>query len=165
MSLQSILPITLGLAVATCGIAPPGEPVPVAAEIIQEDAQNEFDHTHALWTTVLEKHVHGDRFDYAALQKDPKSLNDYIAVLQSVTTLFERANRKNPSGDSRIRSIAIVLAFSAASALHSMSPSTTKPAITRSRWLKAPFVSRLVPVSRTKALALSGVGRNEPVYG
>ena len=43
-----------------------------------------FDHSHAVWTEVLAEHVQGDRFDYAALKKDPAKLTAYIETLRAV---------------------------------------------------------------------------------
>lgn len=54
---------------------PTTRPVPV----------EEFDHEHAQWTAILKKHVHGDKFDYAAVQKDPAALNAYLSKLRGVT--------------------------------------------------------------------------------
>jgi hypothetical protein len=44
-----------------------------------------FDHSHAAWTKVLQAHVKADRFDYAALAKDPAGLKDYMKALRAVT--------------------------------------------------------------------------------
>jgi hypothetical protein len=43
------------------------------------------DHTHALLTRVLEKHVRGDRFDYAGLKAARGDLDLYFANLAAVT--------------------------------------------------------------------------------
>ncbi len=44
-----------------------------------------FDHTHARFTEVLKKHVKGDAFDYASLQKYPENLETYLVELSEVT--------------------------------------------------------------------------------
>lgn len=44
-----------------------------------------FDHAHAEWNAVLKEHVHGDRFDYAALKKDSATLDAYLTKLQGIT--------------------------------------------------------------------------------
>lgn len=44
-----------------------------------------FDHSHALFTNVLKKHVKGDGFDYAALHKDPDKLGAYLVDLSKVS--------------------------------------------------------------------------------
>ena len=44
-----------------------------------------FDHQHVGWSAVLKKHVKGDRFDYAALKKDPVALDKYLVKLGAVT--------------------------------------------------------------------------------
>jgi hypothetical protein len=46
---------------------------------------DDFDHTHALWTRVLEVHVRPDGFDYAGLKKDLRTLDAYLATLKGVT--------------------------------------------------------------------------------
>ena len=51
-----------------------------------QDAAAKFDHEHTQWTAILKKHVDGDRFDYAAIQKDPSALDAYIATLNAVTS-------------------------------------------------------------------------------
>ena len=62
------------------GWAAPGPADPPATRAVEED----FDHTHARWTAVLAQHVHGDRFDYAALRLDRTPLDDYIIQLRVV---------------------------------------------------------------------------------
>ena len=44
-----------------------------------------FDHSHALFTEVLEKHAKGNEFDYAALDKDPDKLGAYLVDLSEVS--------------------------------------------------------------------------------
>ncbi len=43
-----------------------------------------FDHGHALWNEVVATHVKGDRFDYAALEKDRAKLDAYLKQLAAV---------------------------------------------------------------------------------
>jgi hypothetical protein len=43
-----------------------------------------FDHDHALLGTVLSRHVHDGRVDYAALQRDRASLDRYVEQLAKV---------------------------------------------------------------------------------
>lgn len=45
----------------------------------------DFDHTHARWTAVLEERVVGDRFDYAGLREDRGPLDAYITDLRVVS--------------------------------------------------------------------------------
>jgi hypothetical protein len=56
-----------------------------------QPATARFDHTHALWTEVLAKHVAGDRFDYAALKKDRAVFDRYLAQLRAVTAVEHAA--------------------------------------------------------------------------
>jgi hypothetical protein len=65
-----------------CASTPP-DLTALALETAEDGAR--FDHTHALWTGVLAKHVRGDRFDYRALKDEPAALEQYLARLQSVT--------------------------------------------------------------------------------
>jgi len=44
-----------------------------------------LDHSHALFTDVLKKHVKAEGFDYAALNKDPDKLGAYLVNLSEVT--------------------------------------------------------------------------------
>jgi len=44
-----------------------------------------FDHSHALFTEVLKKHVNGDGFDYAELHEDPDKLGAYLVDLSKVS--------------------------------------------------------------------------------
>lgn len=44
-----------------------------------------FDHSHALFTDVLKKHVKGDGFDYAGLNKNPDKLGVYLVALSKVS--------------------------------------------------------------------------------
>ncbi len=44
-----------------------------------------FDHSHAALSAVLERHVEGDRVDYAALAKAPAALDAYLTSLGQVT--------------------------------------------------------------------------------
>jgi hypothetical protein len=46
---------------------------------------DDFDHTHARWTTVLERHVKDDRFDYLGLARERAELDLYLAELRRVT--------------------------------------------------------------------------------
>jgi hypothetical protein len=48
-------------------------------------AAAEFDHTHALLTGVLARHVKDARVDYAALQAQPAGLNRYLDQLAAVS--------------------------------------------------------------------------------
>lgn len=43
-----------------------------------------FDHSHATFTSVLEKHVKNEQVDYAALKKNPGDLNAYLDTLAAV---------------------------------------------------------------------------------
>jgi hypothetical protein len=47
--------------------------------------EDDFDHSHARWTAVLERHVSGDRFDYLALARERTALDGYLAELHRVT--------------------------------------------------------------------------------
>jgi len=48
-------------------------------------SQIAFDHTHALWTRVLEVHVRPGGFDYAGLKQDRRTLDVYLETLKTVT--------------------------------------------------------------------------------
>ena len=66
------------------------EATPPAAEIVEQEPieaseQATFDPTHAVWNEVLQTHVKGGGFDYAALKADRAKLDEYIAAIQSVT--------------------------------------------------------------------------------
>lgn len=50
-----------------------------------EDPAPGFDHSHAAWTAVLAEHVHGDRFDYAAVKEDHAGIDAYLLQLRAVT--------------------------------------------------------------------------------
>jgi len=43
-----------------------------------------FDHTHAAWTRILERHVQDDRFDYEALVLERGPLDEYLLSLRGV---------------------------------------------------------------------------------
>jgi len=43
-----------------------------------------FDHAHAAWSRVLERHVQGDRFDYKALGEASGPLDEYLLQLRGV---------------------------------------------------------------------------------
>src|SRR5262249_49890998 len=57
--------------------APQGPTAPLAAAPA-------FDQTHALWTRVLAARVHGDRVDYAAMQKERGERDAYVRSLEAV---------------------------------------------------------------------------------
>lgn len=44
----------------------------------------EFDHSHASFTKVLQKHVEGEAVDYAGLKQYPGALNNYLDALAAV---------------------------------------------------------------------------------
>ena len=44
-----------------------------------------FDHSHALWTKVLQEHMRADLFDYEALKLDSADHEAYLKKLQAVT--------------------------------------------------------------------------------
>ena len=50
-----------------------------------QDGEPKFDHSHALWTEVLQEHVHDDRFDYRALKKERGKLDRYLKSLHAVS--------------------------------------------------------------------------------
>jgi len=43
-----------------------------------------FDHSHALWTEVLDARVRRDGVEYAELKKEPAKLDEYLATLETV---------------------------------------------------------------------------------
>ena len=59
------------LANAVLALAPAAPPV-------------DFDASHAAWTEVLQAHLSEGRFDYAALKKDRRKLDAYLAQLEAV---------------------------------------------------------------------------------
>lgn len=70
--------LTLAATTAWLGAAAP-TPIPAAQE-------EEFDHSHAAWTAILEGAVDGDGLvDYAALRKAPEALDRYLAALAATT--------------------------------------------------------------------------------
>jgi len=78
----------LALAASALLLACRGEAAPAATASAARTAPPpaaDFDHEHARWTRVLERHVHGDRFDYAALKADPAELEAYLDELHAVT--------------------------------------------------------------------------------
>jgi len=75
--------MTLVAAVALACTAPETSARPAPSE--EPAVERSFDHEHARWTRILGRHVHGDRFDYAALAKDRGELDAYLAELSSVT--------------------------------------------------------------------------------
>lgn len=48
-------------------------------------ATSRLDREHSAWTALLDRHVVGDGFDYAALAAQPEPLYAYLATLQAVT--------------------------------------------------------------------------------
>ena len=75
--------LTLIVLSAAAGLTPVGS---TPSEAVQESVVVVgFDQTHAQWTEVLAEHVHGDRFDYAALKADRSGLDAYLAQLYSVS--------------------------------------------------------------------------------
>lgn len=84
MRFDALTPITLSLAVLLP--APAIEaPHALAGGAQGTAAESGFDHGHALWTEVLGEHVRGDRFDYAALQRDRAGLDAYLESIHAVT--------------------------------------------------------------------------------
>lgn len=73
-----------------CG-APAASPAPRAPLVTRptpggvEQEGLRFDHEHLVWTSILQRHVHGDGFDYAALKKNPGQLENYLESLHAVT--------------------------------------------------------------------------------
>lgn len=66
-------------------LALPAVPSPPPAPVTTATAPAAgLDPKHAVWTEVLAKHVKGDDFDYAALQKDRAKLDAYVASLEAV---------------------------------------------------------------------------------
>jgi len=56
--------------------------VPAAAQDVDQGMP--FDHTHAAWTRILERHREGDRFDYEALSLERGPLDEYLLTLRGV---------------------------------------------------------------------------------
>ena len=83
MSLSAFL-LTLGPLVASTPAPTTSTPPPAVAPGPLAPVAD-FDHEHLAWTKVLKANVRGDRFDYAAIQKDPSALDAYIATLNAVT--------------------------------------------------------------------------------
>lgn len=81
------LPVLLAVLLPPAACGPSAGPAPpaAAAPAAEPAVLGEFDHEHALWTKVLAAHVHGDRFDYAALKRDRADLDAYLARLHAVT--------------------------------------------------------------------------------
>ena len=63
----------------------PARPAPDAPAGAPKAPAGAFDHRHEAWTAILKAHVRGDRFDYAALQKDRAALDRYLRSLEAVT--------------------------------------------------------------------------------
>ncbi len=80
---------TLTLAACAIGSGASSDPTPARGASVAAPAADEtaaaFDHTHAAWTRVLAGTVRGDRFDYAALARDPAPLKRYLDALHAVT--------------------------------------------------------------------------------
>lgn len=54
-----------------------------------------FDHSHALWATVLEKHITNGLVNYRALKQNPDTLKKYLAELNGVEESdFKRWSRE-----------------------------------------------------------------------
>ena len=51
---------------------------------VDTGATTDFDHSHQIWTQLLEKHVRDGLVDYQSLARDPEPLNRYLARLQAV---------------------------------------------------------------------------------
>ncbi|MCP3920917.1 MAG: DUF547 domain-containing protein [bacterium] len=102
LTLQSVLP-TLFVLLLGCSRPLPAEEAPIGSptepaadaarpspgpadvqEPAAESAPPGFDHEHALFTEVLAQFVAGDSVDYAALKKDRKKLDRYVAALEAV---------------------------------------------------------------------------------
>ena len=64
-----------------CSATPP-DLTPLTLQ--EAETHERFDHTHALWSSVLSAHVRGGRFDYRALKAEPATLERYLARLQAV---------------------------------------------------------------------------------
>jgi hypothetical protein len=75
----ALLPFLLAIGVAA-------EPSPSIQLATTASARGRrIDAMHAPWSEVLQAHVQGDAFDYAALKKDRAKLDAYIAALEAVT--------------------------------------------------------------------------------
>jgi hypothetical protein len=62
------------------------KPAPSSAPAATARARAErIDAMHAPWSQVLQAHVQGDAFDYAALKKDRAKFDAYITALEAVT--------------------------------------------------------------------------------
>lgn len=55
-----------------------------AASYSVADPQQQVDHTHAAFTTILSKHVKSELVDYASLKRNPAPLNAYLDTLAAV---------------------------------------------------------------------------------
>lgn len=81
--------LVAGLLLGCSTDSTPADPAPRPPAAQPRPAQDApvraFDHTHAAWTSVLDAHVQGDRFDYAALARDRGPLDAYLAELATVT--------------------------------------------------------------------------------
>jgi hypothetical protein len=57
--------------------------------------QQQVDHTHAAFTTILAKHVKGELVDYASIKKNPDPLIAYLDTLAAVPeSAFNKWDRK-----------------------------------------------------------------------
>jgi hypothetical protein len=66
----------------------------VAAATEVGAACTDVDHAHTAWTAVLREHVRDGRVDYAALARDDRPLNAYLAALSGTcATDYERWTR------------------------------------------------------------------------
>jgi hypothetical protein len=74
----------VALALSGTGLlAQRGQP-PARAQEQAEPQGMPFDHVHAAWTRILERHVEGDRFDYEALSLERGPLDEYLLSLRGV---------------------------------------------------------------------------------
>ncbi len=72
------------------GGRPDGRLMRTLAALAPAAARAQFDHTHAVWTALLQKHVRvaangvSSRVDYAGFAADPARLKAYLASLSAV---------------------------------------------------------------------------------
>jgi uncharacterized protein DUF547 len=58
--------------------------------------EGKFDHSHKAWTSLVKKHLTGEKVDYAGLHKNGRSaLNEYLQTLESVGNAQYRGFTKN----------------------------------------------------------------------
>ncbi len=80
--LSALLLLTIS---ATTALAGPPLEIEPCAEIGATQQAEDFDHEHASFTILLQKHVKPEGVDYAGLVQDKELLRAYIATLEKIT--------------------------------------------------------------------------------